>query len=189
MMKDLFTSLMVTGIFLIQLFWTTQRNLSLDTWFNFWCRLTASSAFRTSRALNILLFPSTVVRKEKANLSLWRSTVLVSKRYNPEATCLNRIVCFSEMCTTKALVAEESIVTRNLSVTRAKDRTFARHWGLYHTQKSPKRPCCVVLMVPPDVCRRNVSPLVLCWMSVNRSGLQKMWSVDSLSKRTHEGLM
>ena len=127
----------------------------------------------------------TVLRKEKADLSLWMSTSVVSNKYNPGRTNVKLITCCSEICTLKALDAEVSMVTRYCSVTRANDNMLARQVGLYHTSKPPNLPLLWVSIDPAEVWSLKDSPSRVLQMSVKRSLLQKIWSVDSPVSYTH----
>ena len=149
----------------------------------------ASSAFLISRCLKSLLLLATIERKENAVLSLNRSTLLASNRYNPGRKRMNFITCSSEICTENAFSISVSRVTRYFSLTRARDKMLAKQFGLYHTWKLPNRPFWSESRMPPEVCIRNNSPSVVVATSVNNFLLRKICSVDSLSRRIQLGLM
>ena len=177
------------GQFRIQLSLTTRLNFSSAIWLVRRWSTTASSALRTSLLLKDALLLATVLRKLKATFNLDIFTELASYTYKPGEMHMNFITWPSEICTLKPFSVSVSRVTRNCSVTRAKDKILARHLGLYHTENPPKCPFWLVSRVPPEECSLNISPSDVAFTPVKNFRLLNMLSVDSLSRRIQFGLM
>ena len=86
MFCDLFMSPTVIGLLSIQLSWAILMSFSFSLWLAFLLRAKSSLAWRISLFPKYNIFLETVFRKEKADLSLWISTSVVSNKYSPGRT-------------------------------------------------------------------------------------------------------